>query len=85
MAFKPFNTADETTSYLKTLVYANAGWGRQPKPSIIKRSMEKDSSFQVKADCPQSVEPESTTFRSHLSTELTTLTKVCSLSKALSR
>ena len=39
MAFKPFNTADETTSYLKTLVYANAGWGNPSQ--VLPREVRK--------------------------------------------
>lgn len=41
MAFKPFNTADETTSYLKTLVYANAGWGKTTQAKYYQKKYGK--------------------------------------------
>lgn len=37
MAFKPLNTADATTSFRKSLLYANAGWGKTTQARHFKR------------------------------------------------
>lgn len=41
MAFKPLNTADETTSHRKSLLYASHGWGKTTQARHFKRHFGK--------------------------------------------